>query len=66
MLRIFANSLDPDQARQSVGPGLDPLTIIVLEDLFHVSFEHKKKQQRKKYKKNYINHAKSRPLVKSV
>ena len=21
---IFANSLDPDQARQNVGPGLDP------------------------------------------
>ena len=38
LLRAFANCLDPDQARQNVGPDLDPklfnTLIILLQDLF--------------------------------
>ena len=43
LLIIFANSLDPDQDRQTVGPDLDPnhLTLIVfLQDILEiVNFE---------------------------
>ena len=45
----FANSLDPDQARQNVGPDLDAncLTLMVfLKDFFeNVNFEEKENQQ---------------------
>ena len=50
----FANSLDPDQARQNVGPDQDPncLTlIIVLKDFFKKSDFEKNQQTRKKHEK---------------
>ena len=34
MLIIFANSLDPDQDRQNVGPDLDPNSNRVTEIIF--------------------------------
>ena len=49
LLIIFANSLDPDQDQQNVGPDLDPncLTLMpFLEDFLKVDFE--KKHQRAK------------------
>ena len=33
LLTIFANSLEPDQARQNVGPGLDPSWLFLKEYL---------------------------------
>ena len=52
LLVTIANSLDPDQARQDVGPGLDPncFTLMVLsKDLFlkNVDFEKISTQQKK-------------------
>ena len=51
LLITFANSLDPDQARQNVGPDLDPncLTLMVfLKDCFLKKKKLKKKKKKKK------------------
>ena len=53
LLITFADSLDPDQARQIVGPYLDPNPFMVFPE---VSFEKnyfEKKQQTTKIMKNY-------------
>ena len=56
LLITLANSLDPDQARQNVGPDLDPncLTLMVfLKEFFEtVDFE-KKISRRQKSMQNY-------------
>ena len=61
LLITFANSLDPDQARQNVGPDLDPncLTLMVfLKDFFEKkskkkkNLDDKKKKKKKKKKRN--------------
>ena len=55
LLTTFANSLDQGQARQNVGPDLDPncLTLIVfLKEFFKkVDFEKKQQQTKKKWRK---------------
>ena len=56
LLITFANSLDPDQARQNVGPDLDPncLTLMVfLKEFFEKDDFEKKYQQMSKHMKNY-------------
>ena len=55
LLIIFANSLDPDQARQNVRPDLDPncltLMVILKKKFQKVDFEKNSRQQKKKKKK---------------
>ena len=46
---IFVNSLEPDQARQNVGPDLDPRCLTLKE--FFVNFENKSADQAKKKQK---------------
>ena len=54
LLLIFANSLDPDQARQNVGPDLDPncftLIVFLKEVVEKFNFE-KSRQTTKNYEK---------------
>ena len=55
LLITFANSLDPDQDRQNVGPDLDPnyLTLIVFpKEIFEkIFFENKVSRQQQKHEK---------------
>ena len=55
LLETFANSMDPDQARQNVRPDLDPnyLTLMVLLKYFleKVDFKGEKIQRTKKHEK---------------
>ena len=56
LLLIFANSLDPDQAQQNVGPDLDPncLTLIAfLKEIFEKANFKKKSEEDKNTMKNY-------------
>ena len=48
LLITFANSFDPDQARQNVGPDLDPncLTAGIPGVVFEVDFEEKNRRQK--------------------
>ena len=51
---IFANSLDPEQARQNVGPNLDPncVTLMVyLKEFFEKAYFEKKSAADKKHAK---------------
>ena len=51
LLIIFANSLDPDQAQQNVGPDLHPNCLTLWQYSWQIFFE-KVKQKKKKKKKN--------------
>ena len=55
LLKTFANNLDPDQARQNVGPDLDPncLTLMVFMQEFFEKVNLKKNPQTKKSMQNY-------------
>ena len=61
LLKNFANILDPDQARQNVGPNLDPklfdTLIVFLKDLlFHkVNLNISCRQKNAKFIKVYLN-----------
>ena len=62
LLITFANSLDPDQVRQNVGPDLDPncsdtLMVFQKEYFEKVDFEKKNQQTTKKYAKYTVGKA---------
>ena len=56
LLITFANSLDPDQARQNVGPDLDPKlfdTLMVFPKEFFKKVDFEKNQQTTKNMQHY-------------
>ena len=61
LLITFANSLDPDQARQNVGPDLDPncLTLMVFRKEFFEEVNFRKKSIDDKKASKITLHAKS-------
>ena len=67
-LITFANSLDPDQAQQNVGPDLDPdyLTLDVIPKRFFWKVNFQKKKKKKKSKSTEDKKACKLPSMQKV